>query len=327
MNNQIAQALKKIKNLPDGEAIFNDNQRFKAVIADLLPGTSDKKLREIVVKANEFGVYKYLQRSAPPADVAERFANEEYLDKNFAREIVDAFAAALGLQVNVTPAPAPPKPIPVSAPPPVSPVVAPPPVSHPDVAPPSADTLTFGKFGGKPIEWRICEVSSDKKWAYILSKDILFQMRYNESVSSCTWETCTLRGLLNGVFLGNFTSQEQSKIGITTVQNENNQWYGIKGGNETKDRIFLPSISEVVKYFGDSGQLKNKNPNSEYWIDDQYNKERIANFNGSPNWWWLRSPGTDFDAAYVYSDGRVYVNGDFVHHNDGGVRPALWLNL
>jgi len=66
MNNQLVQALKQIKNLPDGEEIFADNKRFKAVIADLLPGTGEKKLREIIVKANEFGVYKYLQRSAPP---------------------------------------------------------------------------------------------------------------------------------------------------------------------------------------------------------------------------------------------------------------------
>jgi len=120
MNIQIVQALEKIKNLPDGEAIFADNGRFKAVIADFLPGTGDKKLREWVVKANEFGVYKYLQRSAPIVDVAERFANEEYLDETFAQEIVNAFAAVLGLQVNVTLLPVPPKTNPVSAPPPIS---------------------------------------------------------------------------------------------------------------------------------------------------------------------------------------------------------------
>jgi len=60
MKNKIADALEKIKNLTDGEAIFADKKRFKAVIADLLPGTGEKKLREIIVKANEFGVYGFL---------------------------------------------------------------------------------------------------------------------------------------------------------------------------------------------------------------------------------------------------------------------------
>jgi hypothetical protein len=104
----------------------------------------------------------------------------------------------------------------------------------------------------------------------------------------------------------------------------------VAGGKNTQDRIFLLSISEVIKYFGDSGQLKNKNSKSEYRIDDQFNSARQAHYNGSWAWWWLRSPGHhSYDAAYVSSDGNVIVNGITVFrgHDSGGVRPALWLNL
>lgn len=41
------------------------------------------------------------------------------------------------------------------------------------------------------------------------------------------------------------------------------------------------------------------------------------------NWWWLRSHGTDSNAAFVYYDGTPRRNGDFVEHRDNVVRPAL----
>ena len=49
---------------------------------------------------------------------------------------------------------------------------------------------------------------------------------------------------------------------------------------------------------------------------------------GTASWWWLRSPGNDsYSAAYVDADGDLDVDGYYVHHGTGGVRPALWLNL
>jgi len=43
-----------------------------------------------------------------------------------------------------------------------------------------------------------------------------------------------------------------------------------------------------------------------YFIYDQYSKERIANFNGSPTWWWLRSIGcNDYSAANVGRGGSI----------------------
>ena len=63
-----------------------------------------------------------------------------------------------------------------------------------------------------------------------------------------------------------------------------------RSGNATKDRIFLLSIEEVVKYFGDSGQFKNR-PKDAYFIEDQYNSARIAeDADGIVFWWWRRPP-------------------------------------
>ena len=45
------------------------------------------------------------------------------------------------------------------------------------------------------------------------------------------------------------------------------------------------------------------------------------------NWWWLRSPGYDFDlAALVYFDGSVGDGGDLVYRSYNTVRPALQIS-
>ena len=106
-----------------------------------------------------------------------------------------------------------------------------------------------------------------------------------------------------------------------------NPWFDTEGGNNTLDMIFLLSLEEVVKYFGDSGQLRNR-PKYKDYLSDQYSNARIAqDIAGSASWWWLRSPG--FGPLYVISvddTGDLLVGGDDVFCS-GGVRPALWLNL
>jgi serine/threonine protein kinase/nucleoside phosphorylase len=160
----------------------------------------------------------------------------------------------------------------------------------------------FGNY-----EWLVLEVKDNK--ALLLAKDVLIKNPYNKMGSKVTWESSTLRAWLNNEFLNEFTSQEQARIALTTNVNENNPSYGTKGGNNTIDCIFLLSISEVRHYF-DS------------------NSARIAKYNGSTAWWWLRSPGVVSKfAAYVNADGGVYVIGNSARSNSRGVRPALWLNL
>ena len=128
--------------------------------------------------------------------------------------------------------------------------------------------------------------------------------------------------------MNKFSRPERDKIIQTHVINKDNQWYGIRGGNDTQDHIFLLSLEEVVGYFGDSGQLQNRTT-SAYWIADQFSGGRIAyNMLGNNRWWWLRSPGNGGGhAANVVSDGSVDLIGCPVINHFGGVRPALWLKM
>ena len=196
------------------------------------------------------------------------------------------------------------------------------------------------EFGG--YEWRVLEVRDGK--ALILSDEVLDLRKYNDDYSEVTWESCDLRRYLNSDFYNSFKKTEQKRIKESRITNSDNPYYGTIGGRDTDDKVFLLSLDEVVKYFGDSGQLRSGSS----YIDDQYNSARRAyirkDWNGwaelgatREDWeefleehkgtslWCLRSPGSDSDfAAYVDFDGSVDVDGD---DDIGGVRPALWLNL
>ena len=180
------------------------------------------------------------------------------------------------------------------------------------------------EFGG--YVWRVLDVQDDR--AFLLTEDIVDRQPYNTKPESVIWGTCTLRQYLNGEFYERFSKQEQAVILEVDNTNADNQWYGTKGGDDTKDKVFLLSIEEAVKYFGDSGQLQKRPKKDDWRINDKYNSDRIAGYQNKAWWWWLRSLGDYSDyAAIVYYGGGLRMNGLDVSYEEGGVRPALWLNL
>jgi hypothetical protein len=209
------------------------------------------------------------------------------------------------------------------------------------------DIIQFGES-----DWRVLDIQDGK--ALLLSEKVLGQRAYNTESYDITWERCALRQYLNTEFYNKLGTAKAS-IATTDNQNPDNQWYGTNGGNATQDKVFLLSLDEVVKYFGDSGDLRNRkgwtldrnynqvlnntgDRNKDYWINDRYNDSRIAyndlrtaydmSNTSKAWWWWLRSPGSSsLSAARVGGDGRVRVNGNNVIFDGNGVRPALWLNL
>jgi len=201
------------------------------------------------------------------------------------------------------------------------------------------DVISFGSYN-----WRVIDVKRDK--ALLITENIIEKRKYCNEYKA-TWKTCNLRIYLNSEFLQNFTEEQQNKIEDTLLINKDNPWYGTDGGIGTHDKIFLLSLEEVIKYFGDSGQLKNRFSNDIDNINDQYNSKRIAKHGNDAYWWWLRTPGEDAGSVVGVSyDGIIYVYGYNVSYamaynpamghqigmiyageNNGGVRPALWLHL
>jgi len=197
--------------------------------------------------------------------------------------------------------------------------------------PPPAQILKAGEvvpFGG--YDWRVLEIRDGK--ALLLSDRVLERGAYNDSLGDLTWADCSLRKYLNNEFFNSFSAEDRARITETTLSNNDNAWYETAGGSVTTDKIFLLSIEEVVKYFGDSGQLANQ-PTDNGWpvwqIDDRYNNARVAveNIRGASDWW-LRSPGIQTDyAAFVDKNGYIDFMGHGIVVGNIGVRPALWVEV
>ena len=189
------------------------------------------------------------------------------------------------------------------------------------------DVVYFGSYeqdnntsnGKEYIEWIVLAKEGNK--ALVISKYALDCQQYNTSYTDVTWETCSLRKWLNGTFLSAaFNSEEQNSIISSTVTADKNPSYSTSPGNNTTDKVFLLSITEVNKYCSSDSACS----------ATAYAKAQGAYTNTSNGncWWWLRSPGdvSDF-AALVYDVGSVHYYGYSVSSVDGAVRPALWINL
>ena len=186
------------------------------------------------------------------------------------------------------------------------------------------DTLVFGTWDNKPIQWRIIDKDIYNHRYMLLAMDVLGKRPYHTTYSSVTWEDSTIRSWLNGYnpynnsagvdyrsdnFISRaFTSKERSQIPKVKVVNDNNTQYGSVGGRDTEDYVFLLSINEVNAL-----------------LPLQYNMCSKINCELC---WWLRSPGYNASAAaYVLPRGTIEPNGNEVNKDLlGGVRPALWLN-
>lgn len=185
-----------------------------------------------------------------------------------------------------------------------------------------------------PIEWLV--LARDGNKALLISRYGLDAQRYNKDTTSVTWETCTLRTWLNGTFYNKaFSSAEQAAILTTDVDNSKNQCYSgwnTSGGNNTQDKVFLLSYAEANKYFGvtydNSSNTKSRVAPTAYAIAQGTGKNSsYKTADGiDAGWWRLRSPGvSQYDAAYVSTDGSLYANR--VNVGSGSVRPALWVNI
>ena len=162
------------------------------------------------------------------------------------------------------------------------------------------------KFGG--IGWLVLDIQGGM--ALILAERIICKRHYHDNYEPTTWEHSALRKWLNGEYYNQFSAEEKQMIAPVRRRNSENPRYGTSGGNSTTDKISLLSIDGVRKYL----------PNA--------NDRIVLDENDKPSSWWLRSPGGCLDsAALVYADGSLDIVGDCMYWAEGGVRPALWLDL
>ena len=199
----------------------------------------------------------------------------------------------------------------------------------------AGDIVVFGHYeqdneisnGAEPIEWIVLNTDGHK--ALLLSKYGLEAKQYNKKQGNTTWEKCSLRKWLNQEFMNEaFTSEEQTGILLTDVDNSKSQGYkgyDTDGGNNTQDKVFLLSYSEAWTYFRrDDARMCAP---TDYAVKQRAFTSLYDIVDGrATGCWWLRSPGTDQDtAAYVNYGGSLY--GIFARTARVCVRPVFWADL
>ena len=201
-----------------------------------------------------------------------------------------------------------------------------------------SDKIIIGdiiKFGH--LEWRVLDVQAGK--VLIISKTSACNSKFNENdgfFSAGMWDNSDIRLYLNDNFLNMITNQNPDLIIETKVINDKNRWYGTSGIKDTIDKIFLLSIEEAEKYFGNSDDYrknrvksdideKTGKENSRYISNDHDSGRKLEKDHFSYMGWWLRSPGeSKYKSAYVNKDGHIIVSGEYIT-NHKNIRPAMWI--
>ena len=216
------------------------------------------------------------------------------------------------------------------------------------------DVMTFAGYS-----WLVLDIQENN--ILVISENIIDLRAFDWSsyvedraFDSFSWEYSDVRAWLNNGFLDEFSEDEKDRIAIKKVENKDNPCLDISGDSrdsdyipfwsETYDKVFLLSLDEVLKYFGDSGMLNRLSQESgELWeIDDEYNENRISKMsltkdkieemwrissvngddtryneflynlqedNGKPAKWWLRTKAPMDNCVYVRDDGIIDVYG------------------
>ena len=124
------------------------------------------------------------------------------------------------------------------------------------------DHILFGTYemdgvdnGKEEIKWTLLDKDEENGRALFVSKYIIDAKHYNEEGGDATWETSSIRKWLNKDFFNDaFNDIEKDLIEETVVHTNDESEiisdtkYTTRGGNDTKDKIFLLSTDEIKKY-------------------------------------------------------------------------------
>lgn len=191
-----------------------------------------------------------------------------------------------------------------------------------------------GYFQYEPIKWRVLSINEDGTDAFVMADEVIDLTHYYEDGSvEITWEKSDAREWLNNSFITTaFNEKEMSAIKETTVTTADNKWSGEAGGNDTNDKIYLPSIEEMLETsYGFSSDEKEGDTRRIAVTD-------FAEVGGTPKEpfagvmvYWLRSPGNK--AGYParvgsWGDGEILTESMWDNAAQNlGIRPVMHVDL
>ena len=164
---------------------------------------------------------------------------------------------------------------------------------------------------------------------WLLLKDIYTTRTWDSSNND--YKNSDIHSYLNGTFLNLFDNDIKNAIKQVKIPYQNGTGSGgsvASGANGLSCKIFLLSGYELGWTTSDNSYFPRDGAKLSYFssgTSSSANNKRIANYNGSATYWWLRSPYTDFanNVWFVFSSGN---GGNYVASSSFGIRPALLLN-
>lgn len=175
--------------------------------------------------------------------------------------------------------------------------------------------------GREEIEWFILTKKDDK--ALVVSRYVLDCKSYNDKYNDITWKSSSIRKWLNESFyIKAFGPQYENIIADTEIYENSTD----KSGT-TVDSVFLLSENEVTNYLKND-EMRKGIP-TDYALANGVNVcYEFSSENEPTSWWWLRSYKNDDNyIAAVNADSSLFYLGDCVGYINGGVRPAMWINM
>lgn len=210
-----------------------------------------------------------------------------------------------------------------------------------------SDTVEFGRYNDKPIEWEILDKDDDN--VLLISKYVIDDKEFDETeiesedYEDAGWENSSIRQWLNEDFFNDAFDKTEQKMILTSVNEningyvflrkydkhpERNSMEDVVEFKETEDKVFLLSVEEIEEYYGiieesyslfSSSFAETKNTSGEEWP------------------WWSRTvcyrlgkgiPGTsNYDPCMVGTNGMVnipYLRGETTAL---GIRPVIRVDV
>lgn len=191
-------------------------------------------------------------------------------------------------------------------------------------------------LGGSPRDFLVVHqglpssmYDSSCNGTWLLLKDIYSNRTWDGSNND--YKNSDIHSYLNGTFLNLFDDDIKNAIKQVKIPYQNGTGSGgsvASGSNGLSCKIFLLSGYEVGWTTSVNSYFPRDGAKLSYFSSGtgtSANNKRIAKLNGSPTFWWLRSPYTDLtDVVWL-----VYSNGNYRYwgcSNSIGVRPALVLD-
>ena len=175
---------------------------------------------------------------------------------------------------------------------------------------------------GKPGD--MYDDSCDGTW--LLRKDIAENRQWNSSNSN-DYENSTVNAYLNGDWLNRYdpdVAEAIKQVKIPYRAGSGTSSTVSSGANGLSVKAFLLSGTEVS---ADYEYSPNEGAELYYFkgLSISANEKRVAEFNGSPATWWIRTPDLYFDNCphRINSDGSLLASNNAMDSN--GLRPCIIL--